>query len=72
MYPDPVGGWIASWTLRSRRPLIGAAVGLKLTNVVYALGAAAAVLAASRPLLATLCLGLGGAVGAWRQAAHGG
>ena len=44
--------------------LIGAAVGLKLTNVVYALGAAAAVLAASRPLLATLCLGVGGAVGA--------
>lgn len=44
--------------------LIGAAVGLKLTNAVYALGAAAAVLAASRPLLATLCLGLGGAAGA--------
>jgi hypothetical protein len=44
--------------------LIGAAVGLKLTNVVYAFGAAAAVLAASRPLVATLCLGLGGAVGA--------
>jgi hypothetical protein len=44
--------------------LIGAAVGLKLTNAVYALGAAAAVLAASRPLLATLCLGVGGAVGA--------
>ena len=44
--------------------LIGAAVGLKLTNVVYALGAAAAVLAASRPLQATLCLGVGGAVGA--------
>src|SRR3954451_1694660 len=44
--------------------LIGAAVGLKLTNVVYALGAAAAVLAASRPLLATLCLGVGGALGA--------
>jgi len=44
--------------------LIGAAVGLKLTNVVYALGAAAAVLAAGRPLLATLCLGLGGAIGA--------
>ena len=43
--------------------LIGAAVGLKLTNAVYALGAAAAVLAASRPLLATLCLGVGGAVG---------
>jgi hypothetical protein len=44
--------------------LIGAAVGLKLTNVVYALGAAAAVLAASRPLKATLYLGVGGAVGA--------
>jgi hypothetical protein len=44
--------------------LIGAAVGLKLTNVVYAFGAAAAVLAAGRPLLATLCLGLGGAIGA--------
>jgi len=44
--------------------LLGAAVGLKLTNVVYALGAAAAVLAATRPLTATFCLGLGGAVGA--------
>lgn len=44
--------------------LIGAAVGLKLTNAVYALGAAAAVLAAARPLKATLCLGVGGAVGA--------
>jgi len=44
--------------------LLGAAVGLKLTNVVYALGAAAAVLAATRPLTATICLGLGGAVGA--------
>jgi Glycosyltransferase family 87 len=44
--------------------LIGAAVGLKLTNAVYALGAAAAVLVASRPLLATLCLGMGGAAGA--------
>ena len=44
--------------------LLGAAVGLKLTNVVYALGAAAAVLIATRPLAATFCLGLGGAVGA--------
>nr|WP_249810373.1 glycosyltransferase 87 family protein [Bradyrhizobium sp. 157] len=44
--------------------LIGAAVGLKLTNVVYALGAAAAVLVAARPLLATLCLGVGGLIGA--------
>ena len=44
--------------------LLGAAVGLKLTNVVYALGAAAAVLAATRPLTATICLGVGGLVGA--------
>jgi hypothetical protein len=44
--------------------LVGAAVGLKLTNAVYALGAAAAVLAAGRPLLAMLCLGLGGTIGA--------
>ncbi|WP_235782893.1 glycosyltransferase 87 family protein [Bradyrhizobium murdochi] len=44
--------------------LIGAAVGLKLTNVVYALGVAAAVLLAARPLLATLCLGVGGLIGA--------
>jgi len=44
--------------------VIGAAVGLKLTNAVYAIGAAAAVLAASRPLVATLCLGVGGALGA--------
>ena len=44
--------------------LIGAAVGLKLTNAVYAMGAAAAVLAANRPLKATFMLGIGGAVGA--------
>ena len=44
--------------------LIGAAVGLKLTNAVYAIGAVAAVLAAGRPVMATLCLGIGGAAGA--------
>jgi hypothetical protein len=44
--------------------LIGAAVGLKLTSAVYAIGAAAAVLAASRPFKATLLLGIGGAIGA--------
>lgn len=44
--------------------LIGAAVGLKLTNAVYAIGAAAAVLAAARPLRATALLALGGIVGA--------
>ncbi|HEV7599618.1 MAG TPA: hypothetical protein VGO49_05095 [Bradyrhizobium sp.] len=43
--------------------LLGAAVGLKLTNVVFALGAAAAVLLSARPLLAMICLGLGGAAG---------
>ncbi len=43
--------------------LLGAAVGLKLTNVVFALGAAAAVLLSVRPLLPTVCLGLGGAAG---------
>ncbi len=44
--------------------LLGAAVGLKLTNVVFAAGAAAAVLLSARPLTATLCLGLGGTLGA--------
>jgi hypothetical protein len=43
--------------------LLGAAVGLKLTNVVFALGAAAAVLLSARPLAATICLALGGAIG---------
>jgi hypothetical protein len=43
--------------------LLGAAVGLKLTNVVFALAAAAAVLLSARPLMATICLGLGGALG---------
>ena len=44
--------------------LLGAAVGLKLTNVVYAFGAAAAVLAAARPVLAISYLAIGGAIGA--------
>ena len=44
--------------------LIGAAVGLKLTNIVYAIGAAAALLAAARPLQASALLVLGGIVGA--------
>jgi hypothetical protein len=49
--------------------LIGAAVGLKLTNVVFALGAAAALLLSARPALALGCLALGGAIG---SAATGG
>jgi hypothetical protein len=44
--------------------LLGAAVGLKLTNVVFALGAAASLLLSARPLLAITCLGFGGALGA--------
>lgn len=44
--------------------LIGAAVGLKLTNVVFAIGAAAAVLASTRPLVMTLWLAIGGMIGA--------
>ncbi len=49
--------------------LLGAAVGLKLTNVVFAVGAAAALLLSARPALALGCLALGGAIG---SAATGG
>jgi hypothetical protein len=49
--------------------LLGAAIGFKLTNVVFALGAAAATLLTARPALALGCLALGGAVG---SAATGG
>ncbi|WP_084030642.1 glycosyltransferase 87 family protein [Bradyrhizobium paxllaeri] len=67
-----VGGCILILSADGSRPgryvlaglLIGAAVGLKLTNVAFALGAAAAVLVVTRPLLATFCLGVGGAIGA--------
>lgn len=44
--------------------VIGAAVGLKLTNVVFALGAAACLLLSARPLLAIPCLAIGGVIGA--------
>ncbi len=44
--------------------LIGVAVGFKLTNVVFALGAAAAVVFSARPLVSLACLGIGGAGGA--------
>ncbi|MDB5503652.1 MAG: hypothetical protein JWR89_3554 [Tardiphaga sp.] len=43
--------------------LVGIAVGFKLTNIVFALGLGAAALCAARPLLAMICLALGGAVG---------
>ncbi|MDA9436595.1 hypothetical protein XH88_33340 [Bradyrhizobium sp. CCBAU 51627] len=69
----PVIGGFLLILIADRRPaacyllaglLIGAAVGLKLTNVVYAIGAAAAVLAAARPLRATALLAIGGIIGA--------
>jgi len=43
--------------------LLGAAVGLKLTNVAFAAGAAATVLLSVSPALALGCLALGGAIG---------
>src|SRR4051812_32771804 len=52
--------------------LLGAAVGLKLTNVVFALGAASAVLLSARPWLAAIWLGLGGAAGALATGGAGG
>ncbi|QAU37549.1 hypothetical protein X265_07545 [Bradyrhizobium guangdongense] len=69
----PVIGGFLLILVADRRPaaccllaglLIGAAVGLKLTNVVYAVGAAAGVLAAARPLRATTLLAIGGILGA--------
>ncbi len=43
--------------------LIGASVAFKLTNVVFALGLVTAAIAARRPLAATGCVALGGAIG---------
>jgi hypothetical protein len=43
--------------------LMGVAVGLKLTNVVFALGLTVAVIASARPALAMYCVIAGGAVG---------
>ena len=43
--------------------LIGGAVGLKLTNMVFFLGAAASLLYAARPLMALSCFAIGGAIG---------
>ena len=43
--------------------LIGAMVGLKLTNVIFAAGAAVAVLLAARPVIAVGYLALGGVIG---------
>jgi Glycosyltransferase family 87 len=43
--------------------LFGLALGFKLTNIVFALGLGVAALAATRPLLAMTCIGIGGAIG---------
>jgi hypothetical protein len=43
--------------------LLGGAIGLKLTNAVFAVGAGAALLLSASPALALLCLALGGAIG---------
>ncbi len=43
--------------------LVGLALGLKLTNIVFAIGLGAAALAAARPTLAMLYLAIGGAIG---------
>jgi hypothetical protein len=43
--------------------LIGVAVALKLTNIVFALGLVAAAIAATRPLAALCCVTLGGTIG---------
>jgi hypothetical protein len=43
---------------------LGVAVGLKLTNVVFGVGAAASLLLSARPLLAIPYLAIGGAIGA--------
>jgi hypothetical protein len=44
--------------------LIGAATGLKLTNMVFFIAAAASLLYAARPMMALCCFALGGAIGA--------
>ncbi len=43
--------------------LVGLALGLKLTNIVFAIGLGAAALAATRPTLAMIYLTIGGAIG---------
>src|SRR6266851_3441264 len=43
--------------------LIGGAVGLKLTNMIFFLGAGASLLFAARPLMALSCFAIGGAIG---------
>lgn len=51
------------WRYLAAGLLLGLTVGIKLTNIVFALGLAAMALAAVQPLLAMTCLAIGGAVG---------
>ena len=62
--PDPVGRQIESRALCPRRPSDRRGRRAEADQRRLCIGAAAAVLAAGRPLLATLCLGIGGAAGA--------
>lgn len=62
-------GLIVSATARHRARhviagiLIGGAVGLKLTNMIFFLGAGASLLFAARPLMALSCFAIGGVIG---------
>jgi hypothetical protein len=51
------------WRYLAAGLLLGLTVGIKLTNIVFAIGLAAMALAAVQPLLAMTCLAIGGAVG---------
>lgn len=53
-----------AWDVVLGGALIGCAVGLKPTNIVFAVGAAAAMLASARPSRAVALLAVGGALGA--------
>lgn len=54
---------VRPWPYLGAGLLIGLALGLKLTNIVFVIGIGAAALAASRPLLAMVYLAIGGAIG---------
>jgi hypothetical protein len=54
---------VRPWPYIGAGLLIGLALGLKLTNIVFAIGLGPAALAASRPLLAMIYIAIGGAIG---------
>ena len=51
------------WRYLAAGLLLGLTVGIKLTNIVFALGIAAMALAAVQPAIAMICLAIGGAIG---------